>query len=194
MIAFNAKSEVVRQAGNFALAMAPGVKVDLFGWLGESISVYLDDDPIWAELAKAKDSERSEFLGKNLGRLPVAIYAEVSNGFKLTAFLAALRAFIEQTAPGMTAWESLTYKELPYVKVMPTAQAGNLGLGDQLALYYYASGEAFILTLNEDVLKRAIDRQLARRQAKAAGQRALRAIRGSVRAWRCTRMRSCLAC
>jgi hypothetical protein len=170
VIAFNAKSEVVRQAGNFAMAMAPGVKVDLFGWLGESISVYLDDDPIWAELAKAKDSERSNFFGKNLGRLPVAIYAEVSNGFKLTAFLAALRAFIEQTAPGMTAWESLTYKELPYVKVMPTAQAGNLGLGDQLALYYYASGEAFILTLNEDVLKRAIDRQLARRQAKPQGK------------------------
>jgi hypothetical protein len=169
-IAFNAKSEAARQARSFALSMAPGVKVDPFGWLGESIAVYVDDDPIWAELAKTKDSERSGFLTKNLGRLPVAVYAEVIDGLKLTAFLATLRAFVEQTVPGMIQWQTLTYNELPYVKVTPTAQTDNLGLGEQLAMYYYASSDAFIVSLNEEVLKRAIDRQIARRQAKAQGK------------------------
>jgi len=47
--------------------------------------------------------------------------------------------------------------------VSPTEQ------GRSGPIYYYASGEALTLTLNEPLLKRAIDRQIARREAKAKG-------------------------
>jgi hypothetical protein len=166
VMAFNRKSELVRQASNFAVAMAPGVKIDPFGWLGESVAVYVDDDPLWAELAKAEGAERDAFFSNNLGRLPVALHAEVTDGLKLTAFLAALRGFVEQTAPGMVTWESLKHGEQAYVKVAE-ANPNSLGLG-KFAIHYYASGDAFILSLNEETLKRAIDRQVARRAAKGA--------------------------
>jgi len=70
----------------------------------------------------------------------------------------------------MALWESQSYKDQPYVKVSPTERAksqarpmtGDDKSLDDLAIYYSASGDALLVTLNENVLKRAIDRQLAR--------------------------------
>lgn len=166
--ALNPQSEQLRFADNFIAGVARGATL---GWLGSSVAVYADPDPFWAELAKQKDEERERFMASNFGRAPVAVQFEVSNGLKLTAFLAALRAFVEQTSPGMTQWESLRYHDQAYVKVSPTAKArGAGGLRDveDLAVYYSASGDALVVTLREDVLKRAIDRQMARDKAKSA--------------------------
>ena len=72
-----------------------------------------------------------------IGRLPIAVRVEVSNGFRLTAFLASLRAYIEQTSPGMVRWESLKYKDQPYVKVTPTERAkGQHKELEKVAIYY----------------------------------------------------------
>lgn len=172
VIAIDTKSPPIQQASQFALAMAPGIRVDPLGWLGKSISIYFDNEDAWFEkLSKLKKDEdgRTDFMSNGLGSLPVAIRAEVSDGLKLTAFLTGLRAFIEQSAPGMTKWERLTHKEQSYVKVTPTDQA-RATVGEDVAIYYYASGEALTLTLNEPLLKRAIDRQLARREAKTKGE------------------------
>ena len=40
-----------------------------------------------------------DYSEKNLGLIPLGMNVEVRNPFKLTAFLAGLRAWIEQTAP-----------------------------------------------------------------------------------------------
>ncbi len=173
ILAINKDSAPVRSASDFARMMAQGIRAEPLSWLGSYISVYVDDDPIWAELAKLKPDERDKYLEKNFWRLPVAFRADVSNGLKLTAFLAAFRAFVDQTAPGMAAWESLTYKEQPYVKITPTQRALS-GQDEELknaALYYAASGDALLVTLNEPLLKRAIDRQLAREEAKKKGEK-----------------------
>jgi hypothetical protein len=170
VIAIDTKSPPIRQASQFALAIAPGLNVDPLGWLGKSIAIYADDSPFWDELAKVKEQERGMYLANHASQLPVAIQFEVTNGLKLTAFLTALRAFVEQTAPGMTHWENAAHKDLAYVKVVPTDQAGNFGLAEKPAVYYYASGDALVVSSNEAMLKRAIDRQIARREAKAKGQ------------------------
>lgn len=171
ILALDRKSAPVRQASGFARMMAPGVSIDPLGWLGSYVEVYVDDDPIWAELAKVDPSKREEFLEKNAWRFPVAVRADVSSGLRLTAFLTALRAFVDQTAPGMTHWESLEYKKQPFVKITPTDRAtrGDESL-EKLAVYYTASGESLFVTLSEDLLKRSIDRELARHKAKAEGK------------------------
>ena len=98
-------------------------------------------------------------------RLPVAIHVDVKNGLKLTLFLAAIRGFVETTVPGMLNWETLKYREQSYVKVSPTAEARReLNELPDIALYYSASGEALIATLNGNLIERAIDRRLARRE------------------------------
>jgi hypothetical protein len=165
IVAVNTKSPMFQRTENFLSSMSHGVTL---GWLGPSVAIYADDDPVWREIAQLK-THNMQFLEDNLHRLPIAVRAEVSNGFRLAAFLAAARAYIEQTAPGMVAWESLTYKDQPYVKVTATDRAkGQMRETAKMAIYYAASGDALVVTLREDVLKRSIDRQLARAENVAA--------------------------
>lgn len=171
LLAINKESDPMREAANFARMMAQGVRVDPLSWLGDNVGLYVEDDPLWDEAAKLDPDQRDRFIEKNLHRLPVAFRAEVGSGLKLTAFLAAFRAFVDQTAPGMTAWESLTYRDQPYVKVTPTPRAARDAEEIRnLAVYYVASGESLLVTLSEPLLKRAIDRQLLRDEAKAKNE------------------------
>ena len=164
-LALNPQSPTFRQAENFASHMSQGVTL---GWIGRSMAVYADSDPFWLDLAKVPEDKVTEFMEKEIGRVPVAVRVEVASGLKLTLFLASLRAFIDQTAPDMTRWESLTYKDQPYVKISPTERGKGMNKSlEKLAIYYAASGEALVVTLNEKVLQRAIDRQLARKASEA---------------------------
>ena len=167
-LAIDQQSPMFQQAGNMANSFVKGVSL---GWLGPAVTVYADNDPFWKELAGASSEKRERFLVTEGYRAPIALHAEVSSGFKLTAFLAGLRSFVEQTAPGMTVWEPLTYKDEDYVKISPTEKAK--GHGQEMnhwALYYAASGDALIVTPNEKLLQRALDRRIARRQIVAAGK------------------------
>ncbi len=99
-LAVNKESAWVRTAQGYA-SLATGGKADLdpLGWLGESISVYADDSPVWDELA-APSSEGCVTLhdlwkGRlaHVLKLPVGVHFEVSSGMELTTFLLALQEF-----------------------------------------------------------------------------------------------------
>ena len=62
----------------------------------------------------------------------------------------------------MTVWQTVKHKEQPYVKIAPSSQARGEIPDDleDLAIYYRATGRQLLLTLNEDIIKRAIDREL----------------------------------
>jgi len=170
--AVNTKSEMVKQGATFVAAM---VKVNPIGWVGQTAAIYADADPFWVEVAKLNGpQEMEDFFEKNVHRLPVAVNVGVSSTLKLTAFLAGLRAFIEQSAPGMVVWETKQYKEQPYVKVSPSEKAKSGDAWDKMSIYYVAGGDGLTVSINEDVLKRAIDRRIARREAKKAGKEAPR--------------------
>jgi len=172
VLAVNTKSEVLQRQSNFLRTISgAGLNLDPLGWLGPNVSAYVDDGPFWEELAKVGPDDRERFMEEQGWRMPLAVRAEVSSGLKLTAFLAAVRGFIEQAAPGMLNWEALTYNDRPYVKITPTAQAvGRTEEIRNLAVYYCASGKSFVLSLNEDVLKRAMDRDSERTQLEGDGE------------------------
>ena len=154
-LAINTKSERIRQWGSMATAFAPQARIEPFGWLGSSVALYVDDDPFWKQI------NEEEFLRHAWGKSPIALHAEVSSSLKLTAFLTALRAFIEQTAPGMTTWESLTYRDEPYVCIKPTdARNKDIGEDVDVALYYAPSADSLTVSFSETVLQHAIDRRL----------------------------------
>ena len=170
ILAVNRQSPAFRSVENMATMFVQGVAL---GWIGEAISIYADDDPFWGEVAKLKESELSKFMQENIGRLPVAVRVESSNPLKLAAFLTGLRAFSEQSAPGLLAWESLKYKEQPYVRISPAKGSKETPHEwANLAIYYTPLDGALTVTLNEKVLQHAIDRFLARKesQGKAAGK------------------------
>lgn len=167
-LALNRKSSLFRNAESTASTMMQGAT---FGWVGDAVSFFVDEDPVLAEIAKVPESERDRFFERNWWRMPVALQVEVSNGLRLTTFLAGLRTIIEQTAPGMVTWTPLSYKDQPYVKIEPTdrTKGQSRELADA-AIYYMATGERLLVTVNEPLLKRSIDRQIAREEAKKAGK------------------------
>jgi hypothetical protein len=189
-LAVNIKSDPVEEAnhtaGSFLNPAARGPRIDPFSWLGQTVSLYVDDDPLWKELAETPDADREKFMRRNVGRFPIALYCDVSDSARLIAFLAGLRGFIEPSAPGMVNWETGSYRDESYVKVSPTRQGRDM-VGEEvgpIALYYAPSADGIVFTLNEAVLKRAIDRRLERRAAKegkAAEEKAKPA--GSAQPW-----------
>jgi hypothetical protein len=165
MLALNHKSPLFEQANTIASGVAKGVSL---GWIGQTFEVYADDDPFWKDLAKQKPREVGPFMQQNVGRLPVAARIESSSSLRLAAFLTGLRAFVEQTAPGLTRWESLTYKDQPYVKITPTDRGRTIPPDlRNMAIYYAALPDSLTVTLNENLLKRALDRNAAREKARA---------------------------
>lgn len=174
-LAINPESNVLRQAEGFLSSMAPGLRANPLGWLGSSAALWADDDPIWAELLKKGDGDHRS-LERSLPRLPIALRLEVKNGLGAAVFLAAVRAFVEQTAPRMTLWESLEHKGQAYVKVSPVR--GTTGLPEeveQIAIHYAVTPSSLVLTLSEDVLKRTLDRQAAQAGGEKPG--------GDIRPW-----------
>ncbi len=168
--ALDSDSAPVKQASGFMSAMVVGIDANPLNWVGEWLSVYAEEDPFWDELAACGKEEGprgiEDYFEKNFSRLPIVLHLDVASGFKLAAFLTAIHAFVEQSSPGLTLWEPLKHNEEDYVKISPT-QKGRRALSsngdfDDLAVFYAATGDSLIVTLNENALKAALDRQAAR--------------------------------
>ncbi len=159
-----------KKASGFASVVAPSLGAGAFGWIGQSFSFYLDESPYFDELQEifavegARTSEK--FVEKNLGRLPVGLNFEVRNPFQLTAFLAALRVWLEGTAPGMTHWINHSHKGQGYVEIAPSKeleQSLKIEGSAPLSLYYAPTPKLLTLSLSEEIIRRSIDRALLRR-------------------------------
>ncbi len=155
--AVNVQAEPVVSLGRSISPLMPGVKANPFAWLGQSVSYYADEDPFWERMLKA-DSQQA-YLLDHYYDLPVAINAEVAKPLELALFLAGLRAMVEQTSPGLTTWSTQDHNGKPYVKIAATGANGDF---KKLCLYYATTPKSLIVTVNENVLKRALDRQEAR--------------------------------
>ncbi len=168
MLAINRQSPTFRMGENFMATMGQAVSL---GWIGRWVSVYADDDPFWSDLARVKQGdgrEMEEFFEKNVHRLPVAVRIDASNPLKLAVFLTSARAFIEQTAPGLTQWESLKYQDQPYVRITPVKGRQAVPREfENIAIYYTTVDGALTVTLSEAVLQHAIGRSLMRQKAQA---------------------------
>ncbi len=169
-VAFDPASQQVRRGAN---SLAAVLGVDPLSWVGNSITFYVDDDPVWQDIAQFLETRKStqqlrpEELAPYMHRLPVAVHFEVSSVLKTVAFLASFRAFVEQTAPGLTVWETRKVGEQSYVRIAPSLD-GRRSIGDvlpeQLALYYTASGDGLTVTLSENVIRRVLERRAARQK------------------------------
>jgi hypothetical protein len=176
IMALDIKSRLVQEGGDaFAAAMKLPRDVAL-GWIGGSIDVYLDDDPVWAELARAKDPD--EFLTKHVMHLPVAIHVPVIDAAKLALFLNAVRFYVDQTAPNLVAWQNREHHGQRYVRV---ARKDEVAPGPDaeppLVIYYVATPRGLVVSLNEQVVTRFIDRQA--KQPDSAKSKGI----GSSRPW-----------
>jgi hypothetical protein len=168
-LAFNPQAKPLRRLFAAVRGFVPQFTFDPFEWIGPSIAFYADESPLWDEFANfGSDAEREQFAMQNAWRLPVAVNIEVASALKATAFLAALRTFVEQETPGVTTWETVTYGEHSYVKI---GLKNNPQLAPEIAakaaVYYVLTAESLTVSLNEETITSVLDR-LADREAKAA--------------------------
>ncbi|MCE9606670.1 MAG: hypothetical protein K8U03_17410 [Planctomycetia bacterium] len=168
--ALNKEAAVVKQYAGMASIFVPQLKVDLLSWIGSWISIYADDSPIWEEIAKLKtEKEMQEFVRGRGYDLPVALSVEVSSAFKATAFLVGIRAFIEQTGPGMTIWENKQVGEDSYVKISPSPKAIPRDQPEsKIAIYYALTAESLTISPNEKLIQDVLARKGVR-DAKPEG-------------------------
>jgi hypothetical protein len=158
--------------------IAPQVTNSGLNWLGNWLAIYMDKDPFWKELEAAKKQGGSrgaeKFMEKNFNRFPAALVLAVNNSLKLSLFLTSLRAYIEQTAPGLTTWESLMYKKIPYVRIKAKDKP-SMDNDSGIEIFYAPTPDTFALTLSETVLKGILDRSGERskqtRSTKIKGNR-----------------------
>lgn len=167
IFALNKEAPTVQQYTGMARLFAPQLKADPLGWFGNWITVYADDSPLWDEMAKLKtDKEARDYLRDHGYELPVALGFEVTSALKATAFLVALRAFAEQTAPGMSVWESKQIGEDSYVKISPSAKAVQPRSPEaKFSVYYALTSESLVVSLNEKLIQGVVTRK-SKRDAK----------------------------
>jgi hypothetical protein len=159
--AFGKNSEMSRMFSREAGPFAQQLGADPLGWIGGGVALYAEQDPFWKELEDAGKGET--FLEENFYRLPLALHVDVKDPLKLAAFLTALRAMADGSAPGMVRWETKTWHDQPYVRI--SSNEGS-GIPEKASLSYAAMPDAFVLSLREDLVQRAIDRRAERKQGK----------------------------
>jgi hypothetical protein len=180
-VAFNKDSEFFRLmrllASPYFSRSERSDGIDPLAWFDGMVTVYLDEDLAWEEVAKqglrrGLLKTLSDEQLAILAQVPVGIQVEVTSGLELTKFLVALRVVVESSAPGMLKWELCEHRGEPYAKVSAGEIAKDRHQGEAIpfarefesaALYYAASGDALIISPNENVLRRALDRRIARR-------------------------------
>ncbi len=123
---------------------------DTLDWVGKSVAVYAERDPIWEELEiKTSDGGYSDLIYE----LPIAARIDCVDPRSLSLFLGGLHTFLENFAGAH--WESRSWNGRSYERI-DAEQVGSL------VIYLVALPDSLTLSLREDVVKRAIDREVAR--------------------------------
>lgn len=160
ILALDVQSTLFRQGNDQLAALTRVPQQVALGWLGRSASAYLDDDPFWKELAAT--TRPDTFVSTQINRLPLGLNVEVTDGIKLALFLSGLRAFVDQSAPNLTSWENKQHQGQRYVRVAEAEGAPANPGRPRFALYYFSTPRSLTLSPNEDVVRRAIDRHVAK--------------------------------
>jgi len=174
LFSLDPKSEPVMSAGNLLAQIVPKLGTSGLNWLGEWIAFYMDRDPFWKELEAAQqndgDNGTDKFMEKNVNRFPAALVVDVRNPLTLSVFLSGLRAFVEQTAPGLTHWENLTYNSQSYVRITAAESSQNRSSAWKMELFYAPTPDELLFTISEKLLKAYLDRKASNKRKTAEDQ------------------------
>ncbi|NWK57226.1 hypothetical protein HW115_16505 [Verrucomicrobiaceae bacterium N1E253] len=149
-LALDKNSELFDEFDKDLVEMLPGLKINPLSWVGNSVSLHLEDGFFWKAVQNTKMSE------KLIGQLPLAIRVESTSKMKLALFLTAIKGMIGSSAPDLVRYETRKHGGKSYVAVLTDEEELN---GVQISLYYAALPSAFLLSLDENILHRAIDRE-----------------------------------
>jgi hypothetical protein len=170
--AVGADSDLRRELDRGASKLTGKADIGL-GWLGGWVMAgtldrraLLDllvevEDTIQLPQAKPSNLDDDLRLAQLAGKLPVYAAAHVRNPVALVATLGAIKAALNEVAPGMVVWgEHARYRDYPIVRVGidPKAPGEFGGYAEAIALYYVQADDVLALALDPKVLEVIIDR------------------------------------
>ncbi len=155
-MAINHDSEPMREWNGFTAGIIPGLN-NTFDWVGNSLSLYIDDSPLWDELAEAEFPR--EFLSDQIYRVPFGLNVEVRDKLGLVTFLAGFRAFIARILADSPQWKNWKHRDVGYVE-MTVGDDLRDGFDFTPRLFYVILPGKLVFSIREEVIHRAIDRSL----------------------------------
>jgi hypothetical protein len=158
ILALDVESSIMQQGGSQISLITRIPQQVALSWLGHFAALYLDEDPFWAEAAKQPVVEN--FLMRNLEKIPLGLHVQVTDGVRLALFLGALRAYLEQSSPDLLAYETREHNGRRYVRAgeRRTGPGGDAAPAGGFALFYAATSDALVVSPNERVVTRFLDR------------------------------------
>jgi hypothetical protein len=140
--------------------------VNLLSWVDHAAHVYFDHDEAWIKHVAAR-SPWQLTMENSLRGLPIGLYVPSNDSLKQALFVSAVRAQIANAAPNLVRWETVKHNEIDFVK--GTAMGSTpVGQPEDLPhVYYVTLPDGFTFSLNENVIRRAIDRHLKRQSQPA---------------------------
>ena len=144
-IALDTKGETFRKYDKQIIEFLPGLDVNPLGWMTGSVSVVLEKSMFWDADA---DGDFYRFA-----RTPLLLRIGSSSRLKLALFMTAIRSAVETSAPDSVKWETRKNGGKSYVVI-----TGN-EMGSDFHIYYATTSSALLITLREDALLRAMDRE-----------------------------------
>ncbi|WP_165227710.1 hypothetical protein [Aquisphaera insulae] len=176
ILAIDIKAAIAQNMGNDVTRLTQMPPQIALGWIGASVSLFLDDDPTWREsLGTPPSLERAI---EHPEKIPAGLQIASTDGTKLALFLAAARAYLDQSAPGMLNFEVRKHGQRDYVHVGMKDGAGG-GPASGMTLYYAATPRALVISPVEKVVLRFLDRL----DAKSAGNEPKPSPTGPEPAW-----------
>ena len=166
--ALNPQSQLMQMVNQFAKVfmtekdekLAADKSFDPLGWVGDKVRFYADFDPYWLELQPLTSSERTQKLRAEGYTVPVAIEVAIRDPLKLPMFHTGLKALLQREKRFLFRWDDETYRDQTHVKV--TTQSNKAEPENRVFLG--AVGDVLLITPNEALLKRAIDRHMDQKQ------------------------------
>lgn len=147
-----------------------GVCVDAQGrgdpakWLGDSIALYVEDDPIWRKYARYSEIELlSASLTSNV-EMPVAVRFAVTDQKELGFAQAKLRETLDQIGGVRSEWSEREYRGRRY-HFRSAVEGRPASGGFAMSLYSLAADDQWLLSFSESLVRRAIDRSLDSRKS-----------------------------
>lgn len=139
------ESELFRMFDKQLVSFLPELKFEPLSWMGDSLSIWYDNGDMGTTMP-------GHFMNPDhFAMMPVVLRVESVSSVRLALFLAAVRATVEQSSPGLLVWENRTHGDHTYVVVRDT---GNEMMG--LQLHYATPRGALLVSLDETALLRAI--------------------------------------
>ena len=159
-LALDRESKLFRDFDVKLVDMLPSLKLNPLGWMGSSVTLWLEDGMDLAMLGKG----RADF--DMLALLPLGLRVESTSSLKLALFLTGVKSSVNSSAPNLVTWETRQHGQHSYIRVQGDERQAIGGI----TIFYAPMKGALLVALDEEVLKRAMDREVAGLPAALADQ------------------------